>query len=97
MTVLARDSALWEGYSAGLAGGSGAQQQHVLQLLWKAAACFADRASSGDRTQRQLWSAVTAAGMQVSRVLPNTSAFLRQFLHVSRAPCCLCAAALHDI
>lgn len=71
LTVLARDSALLEGYCAGLATGSGAQQQHVLQLVWKAAACFAERASSGDRTQRQLWSALTAAGMQVSRLLPT--------------------------
>ena len=66
MTVLARDAALWEGYCAGLAAACGDEQRHVLQLLWKAAACFAERASSGDRTQRQLWSAVTATRMQVS-------------------------------
>ena len=66
MTMLARDAALWEGYCAGLAAGCGVEQRHVLQLLWKAAACFAERASSSDRTQRQLWSAVTAARMQVN-------------------------------
>lgn len=72
-TTLARDAALWEGYCATLAGGGGdtqqqqqQQQPHVLQLLWKAAACFAERASWGDRTQRQLWSALTAEDLQVS-------------------------------
>ena len=66
MSTLARDAALWEGYCAELTAGYGDGQRHVLQLLWKAAACFAERASSGDRTQRQLWAAVTAAHMQVS-------------------------------
>lgn len=99
MTVLARDSALWEGYCAGLATGCSNDKQHVLQLVWKAAACFAERASSGNRTQRQLWSASTAAGMQVSRIMSNTTSayFLKQFLHLNEAPCCLCAVALHDI
>lgn len=98
MTMLARDSALWEGYCAGLAPGCvGNDEQHVLQLVWKAAACFAERASSGDRTQRQLWSALTAAGMPVSLLLLNTPRpFLRQFLRLIQAPCWLCAAALHD-
>ena len=66
MSTLARDAALWEAYCADLSVGCGDGQRHVLQLLWKSAACFAERASSGDRTQRQLWSAVTAAHMQVS-------------------------------
>ena len=71
VTMVARDAALWEGYCAALPAGCGDQQQHVLQLLWKAAACFAERASSGDRTQRQLWSALTAARMQVCRMLQH--------------------------
>ena len=68
LTTLARDAALWDGYCATLAGGGGdtQQQQQVLYLLWKAAACFAERASWDDKTQRQLWSALTAADLQVS-------------------------------
>ena len=93
MTTLARDAALWEAYCAALAAGCGAEQQHVLQLLWKAAACFAERASSGDRAQRQLWSALTAAGMQVSaarqlkvRVSFASSTFLVLFLYHQALP-----------
>ena len=73
MTMLARDAALWEGYCAALAAGCDDGQRHVLQLLWKAAACFAERASRDDRTQRQLWSAFTAARMEVCHMLHNIS------------------------
>ena len=90
MTVLARDAALWEGFCAGLAAGYGDEQQHaVLRLLWKAAACFAERASSGDRTQRQLWSALTAARMQVSRVLHHNSAAQASSSSPDQKPCWL--------
>lgn len=65
LATLARDAALWECYCAKLAAGS-SDQQHVLQLMWKAAACFAERASIRDSKQRQQWSALTAAHLQVN-------------------------------
>ena len=67
LATLARDAALWESYCAKLAAGP-SDQQHVLQLMWKAAACFAERASNTDRKQRQQWSALTAAHLQASCV-----------------------------